>query len=110
MRMDPCSWPRVQRGPTLIKSFVIVIYQNKEEIDNSNNAILDNLNTYLDDVKVNKTTFGIGFDIHKLKKNKTLYLGGIKIPFHSGLQGHSDGDVMGIIQMQSTAFLKYTNS
>ena len=27
-----------------------VIYQNKEEIDNSNNAILDNLNTYLDDV------------------------------------------------------------
>jgi 2-C-methyl-D-erythritol 4-phosphate cytidylyltransferase / 2-C-methyl-D-erythritol 2,4-cyclodiphosphate synthase len=27
-------------------------------------------------------------------KNKTLYLGGIKIPFHSGLQGHSDGDVI----------------
>ena len=27
-----------------------VIYQNKDEIDASNNAILDNLNTYLDDV------------------------------------------------------------
>ncbi len=25
---------------------------------------------------------------------KKLYLGGIKIPFHSGLQGHSDGDVI----------------
>ena len=50
--------------------------------------------TYLDDVKIHKTTFGIGFDIHKLKKNKTLYLGGTKIPFHSGLQGHSDGDVI----------------
>ena len=27
-------------------------------------------------------------------KNKKLYLGGIKIPFHSGLKGHSDGDVI----------------
>ena len=27
-------------------------------------------------------------------KNKNLYLGGIKIPFHSGLKGHSDGDVI----------------
>ena len=27
-------------------------------------------------------------------KDKKLYLGGIKIPFHSGLKGHSDGDVI----------------
>ena len=27
-------------------------------------------------------------------KKKKLYLGGIKIPFHSGLKGHSDGDVI----------------
>ena len=40
------------------------------------------------------TYYGIGFDIHKLIKNKKLYLGGVKIPFHSGLQGHSDGDVI----------------
>ena len=33
-------------------------------------------------------------DIHRLIKNKKLYLGGLKIPFHSGLQGHSDGDVV----------------
>ena len=50
--------------------------------------------TYSDDVKINKTTFGIGFDIHKLIKDKKLYLGGTKVPFHSGLQGHSDGDVI----------------
>tara|TARA_B100001057_G_scaffold81265_1_gene76592 strand:+ start:79 stop:1185 length:1107 start_codon:yes stop_codon:yes gene_type:complete len=50
--------------------------------------------TYLDDINVFKTYFGIGFDIHKLVKNKKLYLGGIKIPFHSGLEGHSDGDVI----------------
>ena len=41
-----------------------------------------------------KTFYGIGFDIHKLIKNKKLYLGGIKIPFHAGLKGHSDGDVI----------------
>ena len=41
-----------------------------------------------------KTIYGIGFDIHKLIKNKKLYLGGVKIPFHSGLKGHSDGDVI----------------
>ena len=41
-----------------------------------------------------KTFYGLGFDIHKLTKNKKLYLGGIKIPFHSGLKGHSDGDVI----------------
>ena len=41
-----------------------------------------------------KHYYGIGFDIHKLKKNKKLFLGGIHIPFHSGLQGHSDGDVI----------------
>ncbi len=50
--------------------------------------------TYIDDIKTPKTFYGIGFDIHKLVKNKRLYLGGVKIPFHSGLEGHSDGDVI----------------
>ena len=50
--------------------------------------------TYLDDIKASKTYFGLGFDIHRLIKKKKLYLGGIKIPFHSGLKGHSDGDVI----------------
>ena len=50
--------------------------------------------TFINDVKISKTYFGIGFDIHKLVTNKKLYLGGIKIPFHSGLKGHSDGDVI----------------
>ncbi len=50
--------------------------------------------TYLDDIKTSKTYYGIGFDLHKLIKNKKLYLGGEKIPFHSGLKGHSDGDVI----------------
>ena len=57
----------------------------------------ENLNTkitFKEDIINTKTYFGIGFDIHRLIKNKKLYLGGIKIPFHSGLKGHSDGDVI----------------
>ena len=50
--------------------------------------------TFKDDVNVPKTYYGIGFDIHKLIKRKKLFLGGVKIPFHSGLEGHSDGDVI----------------
>ena len=41
-----------------------------------------------------KTFYGIGFDVHRLVKGKKLYLGGIHIPYHSGLKGHSDGDVI----------------
>jgi len=55
---------------------------------------LNNKITFKEDVQNTKAYFGIGFDIHRLIKNKKLYLGGIKIPFHSGLKGHSDGDVI----------------
>jgi len=37
---------------------------------------------------------GIGFDAHKLVRGRTLLLGGITIPSDSGLEGHSDGDVL----------------
>ena len=57
--------------------------------ENKNNKI-----TYKSDIDEPKTYFGIGFDIHRLIKKKKLYLGGVKIPFHSGLEGHSDGDVI----------------
>jgi 2-C-methyl-D-erythritol 4-phosphate cytidylyltransferase / 2-C-methyl-D-erythritol 2,4-cyclodiphosphate synthase len=56
--------------------------------------ILNNKITFQEDLINPKTYFGIGFDIHRLIKNKKLYLGGIKIPYHSGLKGHSDGDVI----------------
>ena len=55
---------------------------------------LNNKITFKEDLISTKTYFGIGFDIHRLIKNKKLYLGGIRIPFHSGLKGHSDGDVI----------------
>ena len=43
-------------------------------------------------LKKGKNYSGIGFDVHKLVKGKSLYLGGIKIPFLLGLEGHSDAD------------------
>ena len=55
---------------------------------------LNNKITFKEDIKSNKTYCGIGFDIHRLIKGKKLFLGGIKIPYHSGLKGHSDGDVI----------------
>jgi len=36
---------------------------------------------------------GQGFDFHPLVSGTRLVLGGIEIPFHKGLQGHSDADV-----------------
>ena len=43
-------------------------------------------------LKKRKTYFGIGFDIHRLTQKRKLYLGGLKIPFKLGLEGHSDSD------------------
>ncbi|HHY46964.1 MAG TPA: 2-C-methyl-D-erythritol 2,4-cyclodiphosphate synthase [Firmicutes bacterium] len=37
---------------------------------------------------------GIGFDVHRLVHGRELWLGGIKIPYHLGLEGHSDADVL----------------
>jgi 2-C-methyl-D-erythritol 4-phosphate cytidylyltransferase/2-C-methyl-D-erythritol 2,4-cyclodiphosphate synthase len=37
-------------------------------------------------------SYGLGYDIHKLVKNRKLYLGGIRIQFPMGTAGHSDGD------------------
>ncbi len=37
---------------------------------------------------------GIGFDIHRLVEDRPLILGGVTIPYHKGLLGHSDGDVV----------------
>lgn len=37
---------------------------------------------------------GIGFDAHPLKEGRPLVLGGVEVPFHKGLSGHSDGDVL----------------
>jgi len=37
---------------------------------------------------------GLGFDAHRLVAGRPLILGGVKIPHHLGLMGHSDADVL----------------
>jgi 2-C-methyl-D-erythritol 2,4-cyclodiphosphate synthase len=37
---------------------------------------------------------GEGWDVHALVPGRTLIIGGVQIPFHLGLLGHSDADVL----------------
>ena len=37
---------------------------------------------------------GQGYDVHRLEAGRTLWLGGVQIPFPLGLAGHSDADVL----------------
>lgn len=37
---------------------------------------------------------GIGYDVHRLVEGRDLILGGVKIDFNKGLDGHSDADVL----------------
>ena len=37
---------------------------------------------------------GLGWDVHRLARNRPLILGGVSIPAEAGLEGHSDADVL----------------
>ena len=37
---------------------------------------------------------GMGYDVHRLTEGRRLIIGGVDIPFHKGLLGHSDADVL----------------
>lgn len=37
---------------------------------------------------------GLGYDAHRLTAGRPLILGGVAIPYHLGLMGHSDADVL----------------
>lgn len=37
---------------------------------------------------------GLGYDAHRLVSGRPLILGGVEIPHHLGLSGHSDADVL----------------
>jgi 2-C-methyl-D-erythritol 2,4-cyclodiphosphate synthase len=37
---------------------------------------------------------GHGYDVHRLVPERKLILGGVHIPYHHGLWGHSDADVL----------------
>lgn len=37
---------------------------------------------------------GLGIDFHPFKKNRPLFLGGVRVDYPEGLDGHSDADVL----------------
>lgn len=37
---------------------------------------------------------GLGYDVHAFAPDRKLILGGVEIPHHQGLAGHSDADVL----------------
>ena len=41
-----------------------------------------------------KFRIGEGWDVHALIEGRKLIIGGVEIPFHLGLLGHSDADVL----------------
>ncbi|MCK4573298.1 MAG: 2-C-methyl-D-erythritol 2,4-cyclodiphosphate synthase [candidate division Zixibacteria bacterium] len=43
---------------------------------------------------MNKIRIGQGFDVHRLVSGRPLLIGGVKIEFNLGLDGHSDADVL----------------
>ena len=77
---------------SLLKSFKNVKFiegeKNNFKITNEDDLLM------LKNIINLKIRNGIGFDVHRLVPKKKLYLGGLKIPYHSGLKGHSDGDVI----------------
>jgi len=67
---------------------VVTVIGSKKNLKITDN---EDLNIFKS-LKKRKTYSGIGFDIHRLIKGRKLYLGGIRIPFAFGLEGHSDAD------------------
>ena len=77
------------------KKFGDLISTKKIKPININNGYakrFDNLGKINTSLKKGNTYSGIGFDVHKLVKKKKLYLGGLRIPYSFGLEGHSDAD------------------
>lgn len=37
---------------------------------------------------------GHGYDVHRFAEGRKLILGGVEVPYHLGLDGHSDADVL----------------
>lgn len=51
-------------------------------------------NSSLGMTALRKLRVGLGMDVHAFAPNRKLILGGVDIPHHQGLDGHSDADVL----------------
>ena len=78
----------------IITDEATLFIENNRKVKFVKGENLNNKITFKEDIQEKKTYYGLGFDIHRLIRGKKLYLGGLNIPYHSGLKGHSDGDVI----------------
>jgi len=68
-----------------------IFFKNFEKVKKISGETSNKKITLISDLNQN-LFYGIGYDIHKMEKNRTLIIGGVKIPFSFGPVGHSDGD------------------
>ena len=52
---------------------------------------MDSSNKYMSQIPFRT---GFGYDVHRLSDGYELWLGGVKVPYEQGLEGHSDADVL----------------
>ncbi len=43
---------------------------------------------------MNNIRIGFGYDVHQLKQDRMMFLGGVNIPAEKGFLGHSDADIL----------------
>ena len=63
----------------ILQDEATLFIDNNLKINFIKGETLNNKITFKEDIINIKTYFGIGFDIHRLIKDKKLYLGGVKI-------------------------------
>lgn len=80
---------------------VKIVQGDYENIKITTNEDMDYVRGRSSDIKCPRTGLGhiglragIGYDIHRLAKDRRLVLGGVLIPSKYGLLGHSDADVL----------------
>ncbi|MBM9514221.1 2-C-methyl-D-erythritol 2,4-cyclodiphosphate synthase [Desulfobulbus marinus] len=71
---------------------VQVVLGNEENVKITHPGDLQLAEKLLAHEKIMK--IGHGYDAHRLVKDRKLILGGVEIPYHLGLDGHSDADVV----------------
>jgi 2-C-methyl-D-erythritol 4-phosphate cytidylyltransferase/2-C-methyl-D-erythritol 2,4-cyclodiphosphate synthase len=73
---------------------VVVVVGDPRNVKITTPADLAFAERLLGDGEASGMRIGNGYDLHRLVSDRPLILGGVRIPFERGLQGHSDADVL----------------
>jgi len=73
---------------------VVVVEGDPRNVKITTPADLEMAERLLGGPGTSQMRIGTGYDLHRLVEGRPLILGGVRIPFERGLQGHSDADVL----------------